>query len=67
MAYLPHQQRVIEDREDLSGKCSRLDAFLQTPTFTGLPAEERTRLSLQRGYMGLYLTVLNERIAAFLA
>jgi hypothetical protein len=65
MEYLPHQLRVIEERDDLAAKCSRLDAFFDTATFRALPKPERGRLSIQRGYMQLYLSVLTERIEAF--
>jgi hypothetical protein len=65
MAYLPHQQRVIEERDDLDGKLTRLTAFFGVPLFHSLPDDERNRLTTQAQHMTAYLRVLNERIAAF--
>lgn len=61
----PHQLRVVEERNELAAKLERLREFLDTPLFQRLPASERGRLTRQRIYMGAYLDVLDERIAAF--
>lgn len=60
-----HQMRVVEERNELSARLERLRSFICTATFAGLPQDERSRLSRQSVYMGAYLDILNERIAAF--
>jgi septal ring factor EnvC (AmiA/AmiB activator) len=62
----PHQQRVIEERSDLAQSLERLRAFIRSEACAQLVAEdERGRLVRQAVYMGCYLQVLDERIAAF--
>jgi hypothetical protein len=59
------QQRVVNERDELSPKLQRLKVQVQSPTFAAIDKAERERLTRQVWVMGLYLTVLNERIAAF--
>lgn len=62
----PHQQRVIEERSDLAQRLERLRAFIRSEACAQLVNEdERGRLVRQTVYMGCYLQVLDERIAAF--
>lgn len=61
----PHQQRVVDEKNELSERLSKLLSFFQTPIFAGLDAAERTRLRNQARFMDGYLAVLEERIAAF--
>lgn len=61
----PHQQRVVDERAELSDRLSKLLCFFQTPIFAGLDAAERTRLRNQARFMDGYAAVLEERIAAF--
>lgn len=61
----PYQQRVVTERDELAEKFKKLTAFFNTPTFAALPTPERDRLGVQVHYMGGYLAVLNDRIAAF--
>ena len=63
--YLPHQQRVIEEKSDLDAKRSKLAAFLYTGTFESLDSAERERLEKQLRLMTGYSDVLAERIATF--
>ena len=60
-----HQKRVVEEKSDLDGKLNRLQAFIQTPNFTGLGEDERDRLRRQADVMADYSVILGERIAAF--
>lgn len=60
-----YQQRVRDEALQLSSRLTALQAFLQTPVAKSLPAAERDRLRRQARYMRGYLTVLDERIAAF--
>lgn len=62
----PHQQRVIDERNTLSGNVDRLASFIgSSPIFTTLPDAEQERMARQLDHMTAYLGVLNERIAAF--
>lgn len=61
----PHQQRVVDERAELSDRLSKLLGFFHTPIFAGLDAAERTRLRNQARFMDGYAAVLEERIAAF--
>jgi hypothetical protein len=61
----PHQQRVIDEREQLAEKCDKLKVFLWGAIFNSLPTEERSRLIQQLGFMLAYLGILDQRIAAF--
>lgn len=61
----PHQQRVVEERDQLAMRHASLQLFLRSATFAGLDEAERSRLVRQAVYMGSYLDVLQERIAAF--
>lgn len=61
----PHQQRVVEEKDQLSERLSKLVAFFQTPMFGTLSEAERSRLRNQARFMDGYAAVLEERIAAF--
>lgn len=65
MTYLPHQQRVVDEKEALDAKIKNLVAFLPSALCLSLPFEERSRLSQQERVMHLYSTILGERIEAF--
>jgi hypothetical protein len=62
---LPHEQRVIEESEELDKKISALSHFMVGPVFTGLTDEERLLLEQQWGYMAGYYNTLQRRIALF--
>lgn len=62
---LPHQQRVVDERDELDEKLLKLIAFFSTPTFAQLPAEEQDRLRMQVKFMDGYSTILQQRIEAF--
>jgi len=61
----PHQQRVVEESQELLGRIERLQAFSESPTFAALDATERHRLLRQMSAMADYAMVLAERINAF--
>lgn len=61
----PHQQRVVDEMNELDEKLGKLASFLATPIFIGLQADEQKRLIRQHGVMLEYSAILSERIAAF--
>lgn len=64
---LPHQQRVVAEKDEVSERLSKLLAFFQGPIFPTLSEAERSRLRNQARFMDGYAAVLEERIAAFQA
>jgi hypothetical protein len=62
---MPHQQRVIDEKEDLDAKLGKLIPFLSSDTCLSLPFDERSRLKRQSEVMAEYSAILGERIAAF--
>lgn len=63
--YLPHQQRVVDEKSELDEKLSKLDAFLRTDTFKSLRNEEQILLDRQATAMRIYSGILGERIKLF--
>lgn len=63
--FLPYQQRVVEEKEDLDEKLDALHAFQDGPLFPRLTSAEQARMNLQAHYMARYSEILGERIAAF--
>jgi hypothetical protein len=61
----PHQQRVVQERDDLQERTTKLDAFIQSPLFKTVDPAEQTRLGRQSALMHDLLLLLNERIAVF--
>lgn len=62
----PHQQRVLDEKVELNGRLSKLDAFiLDNPLFAKLPPDEQERLGRQSQAMAVYSGILDERIAKF--
>lgn len=61
-----YQHRVIEERDQLTDKFEKLAAFLAGPIFPTLNVKEQERLQKQFNIMDKYITILNERIDAFL-
>lgn len=62
---LPHQERVVTERDELQEKLTKLVSFYNGKIFAGLDESEQSRLTRQRAFMEGYYNVLNERIAAF--
>ena len=62
----PHQQRIVEERNELATKLGNLQEFTQTnQKFTTLPHIDKELLKAQEALMMAYLKVLNRRIARF--
>ena len=62
---LAHQQRVVDERDELAGRLERLSAFIHGPRFADVPDMEQRLLVAQRVHMRHYLDVLERRIAAW--
>ena len=63
--FAPHQQRVVDEKNELAERLGKLLAFFQSPIFAGLDAAEQSRLRNQARFMDGYQAVLEDRIAAF--
>ncbi|WP_248769656.1 Gp49 family protein [Pseudomonas sp. MWU12-2345] len=63
--YTPHEVRVIHEKAELDDKADSLMRFFNSEVFPVLPKDERDRLSAQWRAMGVYSSILAERIAAF--
>ena len=64
--YAPHQQRVIDEKNELQDKFSKLGAFiLDNPIFPTLESEEQDDLQDQYIAMQTYLQILEKRINRF--
>lgn len=61
----PHQQRVVDEKNELDERLGKLLAFFQTPMFGTLSEAEQSRMRNQARFMDGYSAVLGERIAAF--
>lgn len=64
---LPHQQRVIAERDQLNTRLTSLRAFIASDTFRQVDKAERMRLLRQEQVMTEFAQVLTERIDAFTA
>ena len=65
MAYLPYQQRVVDEAAELQTKTIALSNFINGEKFPEVEAFEAERLVIQMGAMTQYLNILKERIANF--
>jgi len=64
--YAPHQQRVVDEANELRDKFSKLGAFiLDNPIFLTLSEEEKKDLDQQYIAMEHYLVILDRRISRF--
>lgn len=61
----PHQQRVVDEKQELDEKREKLGAFKNSGLFASLPWQEQERLNTQAHVMTMYSAVLGARIAAF--
>lgn len=62
----PHQQRVIQERDELKTKATALSEFIgNSPVFETLDTDEQERLKEQCEIMWQYFEILERRIAAF--
>lgn len=65
MQLRPHEQRVVEECEDLQGKVTRLATFLEGDLSKEIKPPDRHLLERQLEYMQDYLRILKMRIAGF--
>lgn len=63
----PHQQRMLDEVQELNGRIAKLGAFMCTPVFANLAIDERLDMLSQLGAMADYSAALARRIARFLA
>lgn len=62
----PHQQRVLDEKQELDIRITKLDEFIQRNSlFDQLPEAEQARMKRQLDVMHELSTILGERIAAF--
>ena len=62
----PHQQRVLDEKEELDKKIQALSLFINdTTTFITLDESEQERLDAQIKIMRDYSEILGERIREF--
>lgn len=60
------QQRVIQEKEELDSKISKLESFIKGDTFKTLNVTDSTLLELQYLSMIQYSQILTKRIGLFL-
>jgi hypothetical protein len=63
--YLPHQQRVLDEKAELDTKVAALDAFIASDRFVLVEREERLIMRGQLAAMQVYSGFLCDRIAVF--
>lgn len=61
-ALQPHQQRVLEERNDVTTKLAKLRAFLAAPKFGDLPTAEQEAMLRQLDAMCQYEAALTDRL-----
>jgi len=61
----PHQQRVVDESNEMNERTKKLGDFYRTDLFKGLDEAEQRRLNRQANIMQLYCDVLQDRILAF--
>jgi hypothetical protein len=64
-AYLPYQQRVVDEKKDLDERLERLTAFLASAEAANVPTQEQRRMNRQAMLMALLSDTLGERISNF--
>lgn len=63
--YLPHQQRVVDEKIELDEKIEKIEAFLSNPIFLNLETLDQDALKNQLNYMRGYSSTLHFRIKRF--
>lgn len=64
----PHQQRVIDEKNELDERAKKLSDFIGlNPIFAKIDGEEQERMKEQCEIMWEYSEILGKRIAAFTA
>lgn len=62
---LPHQQRVVDEKQELDTKITALSVFLDGVVFSTIPSDEQDRLVSQVHVMKAYSAILASRIKNF--
>lgn len=65
MYMLPHQERVVIEKQELDKKISKLNSFIQSEKFKEIPIDEQDRLKQQYSVMSEYSFILGQRIENF--
>lgn len=65
MTLQPHQQRVVDEYDELCAKLDKLTKFIKGEVFKTVEPEEQTRLERQQAAMASYALILLHRIEAF--
>lgn len=62
----PHQQRLLDEKQELDIRITKLDEFIErNPLFGNLPDAEQARMKRQLDVMHELSSILSERIANF--
>lgn len=61
----PHQQRVVDEKQSLDEKISKLISFMESDASSVLSLSEEDDLEEQLEYMEKYSEVLTRRISKF--
>ena len=61
----PHEQRVVDEKNELGEKLEKILAFIQTDFYKGLSEKEQELLYFQSQVMEDYYEVLQQRIELF--
>lgn len=61
----PHQQRVVDEKQSLDEKISKLISFMESDASSVLSLSEEDDLEEQLEYMQKYSEVLGHRISKF--
>lgn len=64
MKPLPYQERIVEEKEQLEDRLSKLKKFLAVPPIS-ITRDQQDDLIEQKCAMSLYLAILNRRISKF--
>jgi len=60
-----YQIRVLEEKNELDARISRLENFVKSETFVTVVDSDKDRLTHQLSVMKSYSAILGERIARF--
>lgn len=61
----PHQQRVVDEKNELDEKIGKLQSFFDNDIYKNLPNEDRALLIDQVHHMRIYSDILLKRIQRF--
>lgn len=64
--YLPHEQRVVKEKDDLVQRINALSAFITSPLFKSVNEVEQDRLRKQEVAMAALADILCDRINSFI-